>query len=130
MRCRLRSGHSIAVPRGRSPLELATKVLPFVQKLPSRLGDRPRRISGCDDASPVERVAARLGLVGDGAQVAGDAPLRVGGSTKTLELRVPRVAARASEKHRLRKERFAPQCDQTGGVEMARMDCPETHEAV
>jgi hypothetical protein len=30
----------------------------------------------------------------------------------------------------LRKECFAPQCDQTGGVEMARMDCPETHEAV
>ena len=69
-------------------------------------------------------------LVGDGAKVAGDARLRVGGSLKPLQLRVPSVAARAPEQHRLREERFAPQGDEAGGVEVAGMDGPETHDPV
>ena len=105
-------------------------MLPLVQELPFGLGDRSNRTSGCDDASRVKRVAARLGLVGDDTKVAGDARQRIGGGSKTLQLRVPCVAARATEKHGLREERFAPQCNQAGGVEMARMDSPETHEAV
>jgi hypothetical protein len=30
----------------------------------------------------------------------------------------------------LREESFAPQCNQAGGVEMTRMNSPETHESV
>ena len=103
-------------------------MLPLVQQLPTGLGDRSIRTTGRDDASRVERVAARRGLVGDGTQVGGDAGEWVGGGSKTLQLRVPRVAASATEQHCLREECLAPQCHQTGGVEMVRMDGPQTHE--
>ena len=105
-------------------------MLPLVQELPSGLGDRSSRTAGCDDARRVERVAARRGLVGDGTKVGSDAGLRVGGGPKPLQLWVLCVAASAIEEDRLRQERFAPQCNQAGGVEMARMDGPETHQIV
>ena len=105
-------------------------MLPLVEELPFGLGDRSGRTFGCDDACPVESVAARLGLVGDDAKVAGDACRWVGGGPKTLQLRVPRVAAGSTEKHCLRKKGFAPEGNQAGGIEMARVEGPETHEAV
>jgi hypothetical protein len=42
------------------------------------------------------------------------------------------VAARtrAAEEYRLREERFPPEGDQSGGVEVARMQSPETHATV
>src|SRR3954470_21694509 len=106
MRCRLRSGNSIAIPLRRSPLDLAPEMLPLVQELSFGLGDRSSWTSGCDDASRVERIAARGGLAGDDTQVVGDEGQWVVGATEALQLRVPSVAARATEKHRLRKERF------------------------
>ena len=103
-------------------------MLPLVQQLPTRLGDRSNRTTERDDASRVERVAARRGLVGDGSQVGGDAGEWIGRGSKTLQLRVLRIATSAAEQHCLRKERLAPQCNQAGGVEVAWMDGPETHE--
>jgi hypothetical protein len=47
-----------------------------------------------------------------------------------LELRVTRVAARATEEDCLREEGFPPEGDEAGGVEMTRMKGPETHETV
>jgi hypothetical protein len=37
------------------------------------------------------------------------------------------VAARELVEHRLREQRFAPERDETGGIEMLRMKGPETH---
>ena len=124
-----RSSNLIAIPRRRSTPELATEVLPLIEELPFGLGDRSNRSFRCDDTSCVERVAAGLGLVGDHTKVAGDGCHRVGGGAKTLELRVSRVAASATEKHRLSKKGFAPQCNEASGIEMARMKSPEAHEA-
>ena len=90
------SSNPIAVPRRRSTLEFATKMLPLVEELPLVSAMASDRASGSDDASRVERVAARLGLVGDGTKVAGDARYWVGGGAKTLQSRVPRVAASAT----------------------------------
>ena len=130
MRSWLRSGNPIAVPRRRSTPEFATKMLPLVEELPFGLGDRSYRSSGCDDARRVEHVTAGLGLVGDDTKVAGDTRQRVGGGAKPLQLRMSRVAASPTEKHRLGKKGFAPQSNEAGGIEMARMDSPEAHETV
>ena len=105
-------------------------MLPLVEELPFGLRDNAGRTSGYDDPSRVESVAARLGLVGDDTKVAGDACRWVGGAAKALQLRMSRVAASPTEKHRLRKKGFAPQGNQAGGIEMARMDSPEAHKAV
>lgn len=130
MRGGLHANNPIAVPRRRSTPEFASEVLPLVEELPFGLGDRSNRILRCDDASCVERVAAGLGLVGDDTKVPGDGCHWVGGSAKTLQLRVTRIAAGATEKHRLRKKGFAPQCNEAGGIEMARMECPKAHESL
>ena len=126
----LRSNNPCAVPRRRSTPEFATEVLPLVEELPLGLGDRSTRTFRCYDTSGVERVAAGLGLVGDHTKVAGDGCHRVGSGAKTVQLRVTRIAASATEKHGLRKEGFAPECNEASGVEMARMECPEAHEGV
>lgn len=104
-------------------------MLPLVEELSFGLGDGSAETAGCDDASSVECVAARGGLASDDAKVSGDAWFWVRGGEKTLELRVPRVTASATEEHRLREKRLAPECNQAGGVEMARMESPETHES-
>ena len=103
-------------------------MLPLVEKLPFGLRDGPDRTSGCEDPSSVERVAARSGLIGDDTKVCGDARHWVGGGAKTLQLRMLPVATRATKEHCLSEERFAPECNQAGGVEMTRMESPETHE--
>jgi hypothetical protein len=105
-------------------------MLPLVQELPFGLGDRSNGTFRCDDTSCVERVAAGLGLAGNHTKVGGDGCHRVGSGAKTLQLRVTRVAASATEELGLRKESFAPQCNEASGVEMARIECPEAHEAV
>ena len=105
-------------------------MLPLVQELSAGLGEGSNRTFRRCDASRIERIAARRGFLGDDTQIARDARHRIGGGAKTLQLRVPCVAARATEKHRLRKERLAPQCNEADAVEMARMDGPESHEAV
>lgn len=130
MRCRPRSGNLLTIPLRRPALELATEMLPLVEELPFRLGDRPSGPSGCDDPSRIERVATRRRLIGNGAKVDGDAGHWIVRGAKALKLRVPRVAASATEEHRLCKERLAPECDESGGVEMARVECPETHQRV
>src|SRR5690349_17775930 len=103
MRSWLRSRNVLAVPRRRSATELAAEMLPLVEELSFGLGDAAGRTSGCHDEIRVEGVAARFGLVGDDAKVAGDVCRRIGSAAKTLELRVPGVAASATEKHGLRK---------------------------
>jgi hypothetical protein len=105
-------------------------MLPLVEELPFGLGDRPDKSFGCDDPSRVERVAARGRLVSDDTKVAGDAGHGVGSSANTPQLRVPRIAASATKEHGLRKQGFAPECYEAGGVEMAGMESPKTHEAV
>jgi hypothetical protein len=127
MRRWARAGDPVAVPRWRAALELATEMLPFVEELPLRLGDARDGGSRCDDASRVERVAARGGLIRNGPQVGGDGFHGVGRGAKALQLRVPRVAARATEEHRLREEGLSPEGDEAGSVEMTRMHSPETH---
>lgn len=103
-------------------------MLPLVEELSLGLEDRSDGKSGCDNASRIERVTAGLGLVDDDTKVVDDACHGVGGGAKTLKLRVPRVAASATKKHRLRKQGFAPQSHQAGGIKIARMDSPEAHE--
>jgi len=130
MRGGLRSSNLITVPRRRSTPEFATEVLPLVEELPFGLRDTSIRTFRCDDESCVERIASGLRLLGYDTKVTGDACHRVGGGAKTLQLRVTRVAASATEKHRLRKKGLAPQCDEAGGIEMARVESPETHETL
>lgn len=130
MRCRLSWSNVIAIPRRRAPLEFAAKMLPLVEELAPGLGDGPDNTSRCYDTSRVERVAACGGFGSDGTEITGDAGPRIGGRLKTLELRVPGVAAGATKKDRLREKSFAPECNQAGGVEMARVKGPETHEIV
>ena len=105
-------------------------MLPLVQKLPLCFRDRTRGPSDFDDESSVERVAAELGFIGNRTEVAGDARHRVGGVPKPLQLGVSRVAARATEQHRLCKKGLPPQRNEPDGIEVARMDSPETHDAV
>ena len=105
-------------------------MLPLVEELALGFGDRSDWTPGCEDASRVESIAARLGLVGDDTKVVGDACHWIGGGAKPLQLRMSRVAASPTEKHRLRKKRFAPQGNQAGGVEITGMDSPEAHAAV
>src|SRR6185503_12266271 len=122
MRCWLRSSNPIAIPRRRSASELATKMLPLVEKLAFGLGNAASNgTCGCDDEPCVECVSARGSLASDATQVLGYSCHRVGGGLKSLQLRVPRVAASATEEHRLREEGFTPECNQADGVEMARM---------
>lgn len=105
-------------------------MLPLVDELPFRLEDRSAGTSGCDDTCRIERVPARSRLIGNGTKVDGDAGHWIVRAAKALQLRVSRVAARATEEHCLRKECLAPESDEAGGVEMARVECPETHQAV
>src|SRR6185369_7897212 len=127
MRCRLTPGDPLPMPRRRAALELAVQMLPLVEELPLRLGDTRRRAFGGDDARRVERVATRGGLVRDGSEVGGDGGRGVGRGAKALQLWVPRVAASATEQHRLREEALPPEGDEAGGVEMTRVQSPETH---
>lgn len=105
-------------------------MLPFMEKLTLRLGEAWDSALGGDDASRVEGVTARGGLGRDGAKVGADECRGIGGGLKALELRVTCVAARATEEHCLRKEGFPPEGNQAGGVEMTRMQGPETHETI
>jgi hypothetical protein len=104
-------------------------MLPLVEKLSSCLRDAANRTCGCDDERGIERVAPRGGLFGDDTQVIRYECHRVGGGLKSLQLRVPRVAASTTEEHGLRKERLTPEGNQPDGVEMTGVKSPETHEA-
>jgi hypothetical protein len=48
---------------------------------------------------------------------------------KTAKLGMMAIAARTTEKHLTSKERLAPERREALGVEVARMDGPESHEA-
>lgn len=83
-------------------------MFPLVEKLALRFGYTFDPTSRADNPSAVKGVAARLGFVGNETKVRRDARHRMGGGAKTLQLRVLRVPASATEQHCLREEGFAP----------------------
>jgi len=46
---------------------------------------------------------------------------------KSRELRMVSIASSLTAQHRSCQQRLAPQCNQALGIEVARMDSPETH---
>src|ERR1041385_3948234 len=104
--------------------QLRLQVLPLVAQLAvrdfDRAGDAHARQLGL-----IESIPAPPPLGRDLAQVDGD---RARLAAKSIQLRMPRVAARAAGQHGLREQSFAPERDEALRVEGFRMQRPEAHQ--
>ncbi len=109
--------------------ELCPQVSPLVVELPDGLGN-PHSGARTAELSAVEGEAAALRLGVNVKEIAVDegqgAPLGL----KAAKLGMMAVSARAAEKDLASEERFPPERGQALGIEVARMNRPESHEAL
>jgi hypothetical protein len=77
-----------------------------------------------DRLDGLERVAAPRRLLGHDLQVGADRGVIV---AKAIELRMAPITLRLSRQHLLREQSLAPERNQSGRIEIARMDRPEPH---
>jgi hypothetical protein len=75
----------------------------------------------------VEPVSAPIGFLSNSCQISGHDLDGIGLRLKPPELRMPRVTRRFSFQNFLREQPFAPRRQQSLGVEITRMNCPEAH---
>ena len=102
-------------------------MLPLVVKLPAGDAQAEALIGGARHAGTVERIAAGVGVVGEGVQVSGDGDERVVGRPKPLQLRVMRVSARPTGEHLLREQRLAPTGHERATIELGGVQAPQAH---
>src|SRR5690606_35609082 len=104
--------------------EFRQQVCPFARELAVSHRDRLHRPLRPDLAA-VEGIATRRGLRVQAGEVGADCEPRRGMRMKTLQLRVPGVAARLPAAHRARQQRLAPRRPQAPAVEVSGMERPQ-----
>ena len=108
--------------------QLGLQVTPLVFELAD--GFRKTHPStGATELRAVECKAATLRLSVNMKEVGVDECDRIWPSLKTAKLGMMAIAARTTEKHLTSEERFPPERREALGVEVARVDGPESHEA-
>ncbi len=106
--------------------QLLFEVPPFVKELASGFADTPFEFPPTNFCS-VEFIPAGLGFGGDGAQEHRDGCPGVRLCLKPLQLRVMTVTTCSAGKHFLGKQRFTPGGHQAFGIEVTRMNGPQSH---
>lgn len=103
------------------------QMVPFVQKLPASLGERVQHgARSC--FPPVEPVTATFRFGEHDSEISVDCSSGIRMIAKSMKLRMMAITSRATRKHLLREERFAPQRDETFRIEVLGMDGPQAHE--
>jgi hypothetical protein len=100
---------------------------PLIVELASR-DDERFDIATSADFPGVEAIAAPIGFEMYGAKIGGDMFVRRRRLGKAGELRMIPVAARQAGEHGLCKQGLAPQGNEAFGVEVSRMNGPESHD--
>ena len=115
-----------AITVWRSAAQLSFQVRPFKEQLAAGFDERaggPAQTDFC----PIEPVAPAVGFIDQSGQIIGDGLNRRRLRLKTAKLRMPSVTARLAEKNFLGQQSLAPRGEQSFGVEVLRMNCPEPH---
>src|ERR1043166_9634674 len=111
--------------RGTQP-PLCAQMVPFVEQLPSRLGDCIRRAQH-RDFRRIEMIAALHRLLRQRSQEGRNRRSGFGVRLKTDELRMMPVALRRPGENLLCEQILAPGGDEAFGVEVLRVQRPESH---
>lgn len=129
-RVQLRQSKLLPLRRCRraASLEFGQQVCPLKRHLARRHRDRLQRGFHPNDLGPVEAVPARLGLIGDCAQVGGNRVQRRRVVAETFQLRMSDVSARPPRQDGPSQQRFTPARCQRLAVEIARMHRPQSHD--
>ena len=114
-------------PRAIAAAQLGGQVLPLVDELATGFRQAAIERLSLDDPSGVEAIASRRSFPMDTAQISGDRRDRILERAESPELRMIAVPASTPAQDRLRQERLPPEGDQSGGVEVPRMESPEPH---
>jgi len=101
-------------------------MLPLVVQLSRRLADRERPTAS-RNLAPVEAIASAFRLEIDLHQVPVERRQRCSGLLESEELGMVAVAPGPPAEHRPGEQSFTPDGDQSGGVEVAGMQGPESH---
>jgi len=73
------------------------------------------------DLAPVKVISPAIGLVSNAAQITGYGADRVSGNFKSYQLGVMPVSPGIAKQYLLSKQAFAPECNQTPGIQIAWM---------
>ena len=114
------------VPLRRARSQLRHQMAPFEVELAARHRD-PAGGPGGSDLRGIETVASLDRFFVNGAQELGNEPCGLRLLPKPEELRMADIPGRFAPQHRLGEERFPPQGNQPPGIEMLRMETPESH---
>lgn len=114
-------------PRRRAHAQFVHEMRPLVLELASR-DDEQFDITASADFPGVEAIAAPIGFEMYGAKIGGDMFARRCRLGKAGELRMIPVAARQAGEHGLCKQGFAPKGNKAFGVEVSRVEGPESHD--
>ena len=109
--------------------ELGLQVTPLEFKLADGLG-KAHAGTRATELSAVESEATTLRLSVNVSEVGIDECDRVRPGLEAVKLGMMAIAASAPEKNLASKERFAPEGRESPGIEITRVDGPESHEAV
>ncbi len=102
-------------------------MFPFEEQLAPRLHQLGRGLPR-DDFRFVELIAATRGFVGHSAEVGGNQSEWFSVLPKPRQLRMTCVSSRLAGDDFLSEQTLPPQGDQSLGVEILRVNSPETHE--
>lgn len=103
--------------------QFRAEMLPFECELAARNADANLHVTSANLRS-IERVAAPVRFVGNAGEVLPD---QAACSTEALELRMARVSLGLAGEHGLREKTFTPERNEADGIEILRMNGPETH---
>jgi hypothetical protein len=129
MRFRFGNASMLAVEaRGTTP-KFCEQVFPFVEQLTLVLVELPPE-SGRGDFGSIEAVSTPVSFLCDAEQEGSNCRQRPGVRTKSGELWMVSVTTRATGEYFLGEQCFPPGGDQAFGIEVAGMDCPESHPEI
>jgi hypothetical protein len=113
-------------PRRRAALQLFLEMFPLVINLALRDGNWIGWMAWRNFLY-VELIAAPARFGMNGAKIRRNNFKRGGCGTEAGELRMMGIAPRPASKNRLRQERFPPKCNEAAGVQIFRVQRPQTH---